>query len=149
MTFHIKQGNEDLHPTVKINGTNISHLVTGVSINSNVGEMTTADVSLIPSSMCIEIPDDAVRLIQKSDANNDHCCRQFSDLSGLTVEEVERVGSCGCMQAKRLLERMAEALREFAAFEVPDSTQLTACPKMQAVLELLAEFDAMKRGENK
>jgi hypothetical protein len=39
-----------------------------------------------------------------------HCCRQFSDLSGLTVEEVERVGSCGCMQAKRLLERMAKAL---------------------------------------
>lgn len=34
------------------------------------------------------------------DTGGNHCCRQFADLSGFTIDEIEKVGSCGCMQAK-------------------------------------------------
>jgi hypothetical protein len=78
-----------------------------------------------------------------------HCCRQFSDLSGLTVEEIERVGSCGCVQAKRLLERMADALKATMKHLHPHATGSTPdglADFVEDSLVILAEFDAMKRG---
>lgn len=31
------------------------------------------------------------------------CCHQIAQIGGITTEEVQRVGSCGCTQAKRAL----------------------------------------------
>lgn len=46
--------------------------------------------------------------LQKTET--DHCCQQYAHLSGLTTEEVQRVGSCGCTQAKRELAMWRDAL---------------------------------------
>jgi len=46
----------------------------------------------------------------------DHCCQHYADLSGLNSDEVKRVGSCGCLQAKleaELMRPVVEAAEEW------------------------------------
>lgn len=57
--------------------------------------------------------------------DNDHCCDQYADLTGLTKGEVKRLGGCGCIQAKRDAEAFRSVLDRIASLPTdprPDGT---------------------------
>ncbi len=65
MTVRIEQ--VGYRTTVTAGGHDISNFVRSVRVYLDAGNMPAAEIELLPESMCIDLPDDVVKLIHEDD----------------------------------------------------------------------------------